>query len=438
MKQGKFYMRILTLVFFAAVLVYLVNAVTSAITDPLTTTLAISYEASEYVVAEGVVIRNEKLLYSDYAVTQSMLTDGEKAASGEMLAIGYKTAADAQSQASLDQITRRLEQLQVVYDTQLTPAQAAQLDVQIGQDVAAMNAAAAAGSWDEAAGLGWQVQTDILQRGRDETDAAEIAAQIESLTEQKLSLSQTGATGTVLRASEAGWYASGADGYETMLTPDSALVLTTQDLASLSESGTDISGVYGRLITDEIWYFAASMDYDEARQAMAMQTVRVDFSGESDLSADMRVVQVGLPDNDNRSVVVFSCDRYINQVINLRFAEVGIAFSTCSGLRIPKDAIRLEEISEADTDQAQQSEENTASGEVTESNESSAQNQSKQYRTGVYVIESGRARFKEVEILLDTGSAYVVKEDDSSTANLWAGDEVIVSARNLFDGKVVR
>ena len=61
-----------------------------------------------------------------------------------------------------------------------------------------------------------------------------------------------------------------------------------------------------------------------------------------------------------------------------------------------------------------------------------------EYLTGVYVIEGGRAVFKEVEILLDTGSAYVVREDPSSTNNLWAGDEIIVSAKDLFDGKVVR
>ena len=33
---------------------------------------------------------------------------------------------------------------------------------------------------------------------------------------------------------------------------------------------------------------------------------------------------------------------------------------------------------------------------------------------------------------------YVVELDKSSTQNLWPGDEIIVGARNLYDGKVVR
>ena len=48
------------------------------------------------------------------------------------------------------------------------------------------------------------------------------------------------------------------------------------------------------------------------------------------------------------------------------------------------------------------------------------------------------ASWKTIEILHDNGESYVVKLDKSSTGNLWPGDEIIVGARNLYDGKVVR
>jgi len=57
---------------------------------------------------------------------------------------------------------------------------------------------------------------------------------------------------------------------------------------------------------------------------------------------------------------------------------------------------------------------------------------------GVFVVEGNRAAWKSIEILYDNGESYVVKLNKESTDNLWPGDEIIVGARNLFNGKVVR
>ena len=56
----------------------------------------------------------------------------------------------------------------------------------------------------------------------------------------------------------------------------------------------------------------------------------------------------------------------------------------------------------------------------------------------MYVVEGANAVFKPVTLLYDNGETYVVEEDRSSTDNLWVGDEIIVSARDLYDGKVVK
>ena len=56
----------------------------------------------------------------------------------------------------------------------------------------------------------------------------------------------------------------------------------------------------------------------------------------------------------------------------------------------------------------------------------------------MYVVEGAKALFKPVTLLYDNGDTYVVQEDRSSTGNLWVGDEIIVEARNLYDGKVVK
>ena len=81
-----------------------------------------------------------------------------------------------------------------------------------------------------------------------------------------------------------------------------------------------------------------------------------------------------------------------------------MVFSSYTGLRVPKAAIRV-------TDDQ---------------------------RTGVYVLEGRNAVWKYVTPLHDNGETYVVVLDKSSTNNLWPGDEIIVNAPDLYDGKVVR
>ena len=109
-------------------------------------------------------------------------------------------------------------------------------------------------------------------------------------------------------------------------------------------------------------------------------------------------------DLDGNRLLVLSCDKYMQNVTLLREQSADVVFSSYSGLRVPKEAIRVTE----------------------------------DHRTGVYILENRNAGWKYVTLLHDNGETYVVKLDKSSTDNLWPGDEVIVATTELYDGKVVR
>ena len=62
----------------------------------------------------------------------------------------------------------------------------------------------------------------------------------------------------------------------------------------------------------------------------------------------------------------------------------------------------------------------------------------------VYVLTAARAERKEIEILADDGDYYLVQAalpdvptDNQLKTALRAGDQVIVSAEELYDGKVM-
>ena len=63
---------------------------------------------------------------------------------------------------------------------------------------------------------------------------------------------------------------------------------------------------------------------------------------------------------------------------------------------------------------------------------------------GVYVLTAAQAEFKAVEILADDGDYYLVKAvlpdvptDNQLKTAFRAGDQVIVSSDELYDGKVI-
>ena len=58
-------------------------------------------------------------------------------------------------------------------------------------------------------------------------------------------------------------------------------------------------------------------------------------------------------------------------------------------------------------------------------------------QSGVFILEGANAKWKPITILHDNGESYVVELDRSKTGNLWPGDEIILSEKGIYDGKVV-
>ena len=57
---------------------------------------------------------------------------------------------------------------------------------------------------------------------------------------------------------------------------------------------------------------------------------------------------------------------------------------------------------------------------------------------GVYILIAGRAEFKQVSVITESQDFYVVKSVNEAAADaLRSGDEVIVRAVGLYDGKLM-
>ena len=115
--------------------------------------------------------------------------------------------------------------------------------------------------------------------------------------------------------------------------------------------------------------------------------------------------------------MVLEGEQYLQELTMLRQQRAQIVTGTVEGLRVPKEALHAEKTSST--------QEGTAKTE----------------RVGLYCVVGMEARFKPVKVIYSGESFVIVEPDaapDQEKLRIRPGDEVIVQARGLYDGKVVR
>ena len=402
MKQGKIYNKITMAVLLLCVLLYLAYAIISAIGQPLTTTLAVEYEAGEGGSVTGYVVREESVLTSPYDITVLKRQEGEKVGTGQTVAVGYLTADAQERQAQIDSLTAQLEQLNYASSYQLDPADTAALDQDILEELSACARYTAQRDLNAVREQSAELKGLILRRSTDESDLEAIRSQISTLQTQLNQLTTISDSETKeISASAPGYFSGTVDGFESVLTPQRLSSLTVSELNNLTADSVP-DNACGRLITSPTWYFVAAVPSEYVEETETGDEISVSFAQDLNTTITMTVSRIGDDENGQRLLVLRSSD-YIQDVTLLRRQSANVVFRSYKGLRVPKEALRMDE-----------------EGQV-----------------GVYVLESAQATWKPVNILYDNGESYVVELDKTNTSNLWPGDEIIVDAKNLYDGKVV-
>ena len=389
--------------------------------DPISTTLVCPYAVEESISLSGYVVRQERVLSNeDTGLLQLLRDEGERVSAGGTVAAVYADQASLDLQNQIADLTSRIEQLQYAQEAELGMEVTQRLDAQISQSILNYRAALTAGQLREAEDEGDSLRSQILKRDYSVSGTGDLDTQLQELQAQRQEL-QSQAAGSVRRISapEAGLYSAVVDGYETVLTPETLTDLTPSALEAVSADPAVASNV-GKLVLGEDWYYAAAVSAEEAQ---ALQEAQEDgelllrFTQGAGTDLPVTLAEVG-PEENGRAVVVLTGDTHLAELTLLRQQSAQVIFSAAEGLRIPRAALRVVTRTEEQED-----------GTVTETTV-----------TGVYCVSGREAAFKPVEVLYSNENFALVAADitaDQELRRLRAGDEVIVSARDLYDGKVL-
>lgn len=387
--------------------------------DPLSTTLAYAYQVEEEISLTGYVVRSEQVLPDDSSgLLQLQRSEGERVSAGGTVATVYADQASLDSQTEIEALTTRIEQLEYAQEAALSSEVSLKLDTQIMQSILDYRGSLAADRLVKAEEYGAALRGLVLKRDYTYSDTEDLSGQIAEL-EAQLADAKARAAGSVRRitAPASGLYSAVVDGYETVLTPESLEGMTPSRLSAVRADPAAVSDV-GKLILGESWYYAAVMSAADAaalQESESALTLRFTKNVERDLPVTL--FSVG-PEENGRCVAVFRGDTYLAQLTLLRQQSAQIITRTVEGVRVPKEAVRI----------------------VTETAENEDGATQTTQTTGVYCIVGREACFKPVEILYTDDSFVLVRADnpaDSEKRRLRSGDEVIVSAKDLYDGKVI-
>ena len=409
MKTTPLSTRILMLLVALGVAAYFGYQALRYLDNPLTTTMAYAYTVDKVVDVSGYVVRSERILEDNTSgLLRLARAEGERVGVGGTVAAVYADQASLDRQDQIDALESRIEQLEYAQGASLSYEAAAKLDSQIAQNLLELRAALACGRLDTVTSHGGELRALVMKRDG-------LDGQLESLR-QELSDLRRQSAGSVrpVTAPASGLYSAVVDGYETVLTPEVIQELTPSQLSALQPDSTAVSRV-GKLILGDNWYYAASLRTGEIREIQEAGDISIRFSKDVDRDLDVVIQSVGWEEN-GRSVVVFQGKYDLSQLTLLRQQSAEIILSTMSGIRVPQEALRI--VSQ------------TVTGEDGKETETQI--------TGVYCVVGVKAVFKPAEVLYN-GDGFVLLRPASTIKSriLRSGEEVILTANNLYDGKVV-
>ena len=418
MKNSSFATKCLLLAVTLGVLAYFGIQGLDYLSDPLTTTLAYNYQVEEGTDLSGYVVREERVLADDAGgLLRLQRSEGERVSAGGTVALVYADQTSLDRQQEIDELTSRIDQLQFAQEASVGSEVLLKLDAQIMRSLLAYRSELAAGRLDNAEEHETELKSLVLKRDYTYSDTEDLSGQIAELQSQLKELkAQAASSVRAVKAPVSGVYSAVVDGYETVLTPGLLADMTPSQLNAVQADET-LTSQTGKLILGDSWYYAVTMSADQAkalRDSGGTMTLRFAKGVEQDQTVTLYAVG---PEEQGRVVVTFRGAYNMAQVTLLRRQSAQLIWRTVAGIRVPNEALRA-----ANTKVDQEGNRTTVES------------------LGVYCVVGMEARFKPVEVLYSGDGFVLVRStaaSDQESLRLRPGDEIIISAKDLYDGKVV-
>lgn len=399
MKRTDRLTNIIALLLFLAFAAYMAVYLTRSVGSATVTAEAVAAEAALGGTASGIVVREETVLSGTERYLDVTAAEGSRVAAGAAVATAFK------NEQGLERANRQHE-----LEREISRVSAALQGLRSAEDLTTREASltgaarllASAVARHETAALdtaALNLETLLIGTEGDGVSAERLAE-----LERELEGLQNSFSADIdrLTAPVSGVFSAAVDGYEA-LSPEDLADLTPSAVQEMIDGGAaETPGAYGKLVSDYRWYFAAVMSAADAANLTAGRRAALNFGRFYSADISARVVSVSDPENGNVAVV-FRCDTALADTLSMRAASAEVVFSYYSGIRIPAQAVRTDEETEA---------------------------------AYVWTVTAMQMERKDIEIIY-AADDYVLVARGSEPGSLREGNTVVVSGKDLYEGKIM-
>ncbi|HPR39587.1 MAG TPA: HlyD family efflux transporter periplasmic adaptor subunit [Oscillospiraceae bacterium] len=375
---------------------------------PYETEIAVSYSVNNTLRVQGIAVRTETPIESEYAGSVSYVyEDGARVLKNTSIAYTHSSADTVnrmERAAVLEKEIDRLEEAdsagsQVYGVSDL-------LNQQLGTALISYSAAASQQLLDGFSGCRDDLLTLINKKQILTGEVADFSDRIELLKSEydELNTKIQADVGESVLSPMTGYFISTVDGYEEKVNRESLLEMSVSGIEDLiAGSATYVGSAVGKIADSYEWDYAVTMDAADADGFYVGKEVQAAFDGTSDSSVTLKVIQIVEDDSSDQCAVIFSCASFTPELASLRKVGAELTLAFYNGLRISDSAVRF------NADQEK----------------------------GIYVIDRGTVVFKTINVIYE-GPGYVIcKWERGVTTAIQLFDEVVIEGSDLYVGKVV-
>lgn len=396
--------KLLRIVICIIAVVFVAHQVYSSAYKPITTISAEYYTAVEGFQINAVVIREEKIITSDTTgALHFTLSDGERVAKGGIIANIYSNAETSVTVNRIEQLNARIADIEEMQG--YNDVEAADINLvnnKVTNSLNTMLRGIASGDFSSVEADSAELLTNISRRQMITGEQTDFSARLAELKTEldTLNASLPQPVGSI-RAEQSGYFVSGVDGYETVLSCENIDTVTPEYIESLKADTTPQNAV-GKIVSGYTWYIAAKVSISDSLKYKSGDKLTLKTTLKTTPELDVTVEKINTSQSEDAAVLIFSCEQMNSELASVRKGNMTIINNTYSGLKIPTKALRF-------------------------------QNET----TGVFVRSGMTLKFVSVNVIYRTDEYIICEQQVSSDTVLRLYDDVVVKGKRLYDGKIV-
>ncbi len=395
-----------------AVLLYLILLIIFSLYSGMSTIIAMNGTVQEEILADGYIFREQTVLKAPVGgYLETVVRDGDRVKEGQIIGYIYTGEYQPETTQKIQEISQQIARMESDLTSSTYTGSVVMAEQKIG--IAARDLSDLRTRRDISILSKHKDTLNLLIEKKNATsdgESTDPAALLMSLKEELYALESQGGGKTALVAETPGVFCARVDGLEEKLNLAEATNVTVSSLKQLDAEETKRSKEVlpnepvCKIVNNYGWSFATCIPQKDAEQLQVGGKIRLRFFELSDTTIYGTVQSISPEENGKVAVSVYT-NRYVEGIYGVSRASAEVITVSVEGIKIPADSLHMQE-----------------------------------NQTGVYVLRLGVVRFVPVHVnyrndhwaiispVLDTGAEY----------KLQIYDEIVVKAKNLEDGKVVR